>query len=165
MHPHETGRLPIAELLSAGTINLTLSAADRTGLLAELVAAVPELADRAEARQTLLSALEEREQLCSTGVGDGIAIPHARNALVGLVEKPVLVFGRHMRGMDFGSVDGKRTKLFFLLVAPNVTQHLKVLARLSRLLRNAALRRTLLKAESPDQVIVAFQTAEGEWPR
>ena len=164
MNPRAPSRTSIAELLSRGSINLTLSATNRAGVLGELVTAIPALAAGTDARNTLLNALEEREQLCSTGIGDGVAIPHARNALVGLVEKPVLVFGRHARGMDFGSVDGKRTRLFFLLVAPNVTQHLQILARLSRLLRNVNLRRALLKAESPSQVIVALQTAEAALP-
>jgi nitrogen PTS system EIIA component len=160
MNSSDPKRVILAELLSASNIRLELAGADRATVLAELAAAIPELAGQPEARAKLLSALEEREQLCSTGIGDGIALPHARNALVGLVEKPVLVFGRHRRGLPFSAVDGKPAKIFFLLVAPTVTQHLQMLARLSRVLRNAALRRGLLKANSPEAVIELLTVAE-----
>src|SRR6185436_727375 len=116
-------------------------------------AQIPELTNQAEARQTLLRALQEREQLHSTGIGDGIALPHARNALVGLVDCPVIVFGRHPQGVPFGALDGIPARLFFLLVAPTVTQHLAILARLSRLLREPKLRQGLLAVDKPDRVL------------
>ena len=93
---HKAGGL--SELLSQATINLDLKSTDRDSVLAELVNQIPQLADQPEARQTLLRALHEREQLHSTGIGDGIALPHSRNALVGLVDQPIMVFGRHKKG-------------------------------------------------------------------
>ena len=77
---------------------MDLKSADRDSVLGELVNQIPQLAKQPEARQTLLRALHEREQLHSTGIGDGIALPHARNALVGLVDQPIMVFGRHATG-------------------------------------------------------------------
>src|SRR5256885_3116003 len=135
----ESKRLRITDLISAATIELHLRGRQRDDVLGELVARITEIADRSEARQTLLRALHEREQLHSTGIGDGVALPHARNALVGLVDKPVIVFGRSTQGIAFGAIDGAPSKLFFLLVAPTVTEHLAVLARLSRLLREPRL--------------------------
>lgn len=130
----------IGDLLSPAAINLNLASQDRDAVLNELVNQIPQLARQPEARQTLLRALREREQLYSTGIGDGVALPHARNALVGLVDHPVLVFGRHTKGIPYDSVDGGPARLFFLLIAPTVTQHLAILARLSRVLRDTTLR-------------------------
>src|SRR5208337_1293334 len=132
-NPHS---VVLSDLLSPKTINLNLKSGDREAVLVELVDQIPQLADQPESRQTLLRALREREELCSTGIGDGIAIPHCRNGLVGLVDDSIMVFGRHPTGIQFGSIDSLPTRLFFLLVAPTVTRHLAILARLTLLLRD-----------------------------
>jgi mannitol/fructose-specific phosphotransferase system IIA component (Ntr-type) len=137
-----------------------LKGTDRDSVLEELVNQVSEIAKQPDARQTLLRALHEREQLHSTGIGDGVALPHARNALVGLVEKPVIVLGRSAQGVPFGAIDGAPSKLFFLLIAPTVTDHLAMLARLSRLLRDPRLRQELLAADSPKKALVLIKDAE-----
>ncbi len=152
--------LSIGALLSPETINLNLKSQDRDSVLGELVNQIPDLAGEPEARQTLLRALREREQLHSTGIGDGIALPHARNALVGLVDHPILILGRHATGIPYDAIDSVPARLFFLLVAPTVTQHLAMLARLSRLLRDPKLRMNLLTAATPDKVIGLVQEAE-----
>jgi mannitol/fructose-specific phosphotransferase system IIA component (Ntr-type) len=152
----------LSELMSPETINLNLKSADREAVLEELVHQIPAIAHDPEARRTLLRALHEREQLHSTGIGDGVALPHARNALVGLVDRPLIVFGRHAQGIPYGSIDGSLAKLFFLLVAPTVTQHLAVLARLSRLLRDPKVRQGLLTADSVDRVIALIHEAESK---
>jgi mannitol/fructose-specific phosphotransferase system IIA component (Ntr-type) len=150
------------QLLSAETINLQLKSPSRDGVLEELVAQIPAISRNPDARQTLLRALHEREQLYSTGIGDGVALPHARNALVGLVNEPVIVFGRHATGIPYGAIDGIPARLFFLLVAPTVTQHLAILARISRLLRDQNVRKGLLVAESPRKVLSLIQDAEAK---
>jgi PTS system nitrogen regulatory IIA component len=96
----------------------------------------------------LVEKLWEREKLGSTAIGDGIAIPHGK--LAG-VHQVLGAFGRHLQGVNFESLDGRPTQLFFLLVAPDdsVGQHLKALARVSRLLKDKAFRARLLAA--PDQ--------------
>jgi mannitol/fructose-specific phosphotransferase system IIA component (Ntr-type) len=152
----------LSELLSPSTVNLNLGAVDRDSVLAELVNSIPQLANQPEARQTLLRALHEREQLHSTGIGDGIALPHARNALVGLVDKPIVVFGRHSYGIPYGAIDRVPARLFFLLVAPTVTQHLGILARLSRVLRDPKLRQGLLTADHPEKALALLREAEGK---
>jgi len=76
-------------LLAPAAINLDLKSANQDSVLGELVNQIPQLADQPAARETLLQALREREALHSTGIGDGIALPHSRNALVGLVDQPV----------------------------------------------------------------------------
>ena len=150
----------LSDLLSPAAINLNLSSADRDAVLEELVNQIPELAGQPQSRQTLLRALREREQLHSTGIGDGIALPHARNALVGLVDHPIIVFGRHPKGIPYEAIDGIPARLFFLLMAPTVTQHLAILARLSRLLRDPKLRQELLVAATPEQVVELLRKAE-----
>jgi nitrogen PTS system EIIA component len=95
----------------------------------------------------LMKVLIEREKLGSTGIGNGIAIPHGK--LDGL-QDIALVCGRSVQGIDFDAIDGKPVQLFFLLVAPAHSSgvHLKALARLSRLLKNSNFRQQLL--EVPD---------------
>ena len=152
----------LGELLSPAVIKLDLKSADRDSVLGELVNQIPQLAKQPEARQTLLRALYEREQLHSTSIGDGIALPHSRNALVGLVDQPILVFGRHEKGIPYDAIDGIPARLFFLLIAPTVTQHLAVLARLTRLLRDSRLRQKLLVTEKPENVLALIREAESK---
>ncbi len=103
-------------------------------------------------------ALAERELLASTAIGDGIAIPHGR---LESVDTLMGVLGRSVEGLDFDSIDGKPTHLIFMLVAPSAATgtHLKALARLSRLFRDALFRQHLLDA--PDSEAM-FQTIKEE---
>lgn len=152
----------LGELLAPAHIQLNLLSNNRNDVLRELVSFIPEIARHANLQETLLRALQEREQLHSTGIGDGIALPHARNALVGLVEAPVIVFGRHAQGIPFGAIDGKPSQIFFLLVAPNVTQHLAMLARISRLLRDPKLRQNLLAVADKEKAVGLIREAEAK---
>ncbi len=152
----------LSDLLSPAAINLNLASSDREAVLGELVAQIPQLAKQPAAREALLRALREREQLHSTGIGDGIALPHARNALVGLVDHSIIVLGRHPNGVPYGALDGIPARLFFLVIAPTVTQHLAILARLSRLLREPKLRQNLLTADRPEKVVALIREAEGK---
>ena len=122
--------------LKAGTKGEALD--EMTGVL---VAAHPEID-----RQRLRRVLEEREQLGSTAIGGGIAIPHGK--LPGL-DRVIAAFARSPAGIDFESVDGAPTKLFFLLVAPEDSSgmHLKALARISRLLKEQTVRERLLACD------------------
>jgi mannitol/fructose-specific phosphotransferase system IIA component (Ntr-type) len=157
-----TGAIVLSDLIAIASINLNLKSLDRDSVLEELVGRIPEIAGLPEARQTLLRALREREQLHSTGIGDGIALPHARNALTGVVDKTVVVFGRHAQGVPYGALDGVPARLFFLLIAPTVPQHLAVLARISRLLRNARLRQDLLTVADAKLVPGMIREAEAK---
>ncbi len=136
----------IIDLMGPEDIIPSLAARTKDAVLEELAAKLverhPEL-DRSE----LLAILQERERLGSTGIGDGIAIPHGK---VKRMQGLALVFGRSLAGVDFSALDGRPAHLFFLLVAPEeaVGVHLKMLARISRILKNPAVRRGLL--EAPD---------------
>uniref|UniRef100_UPI00059ED16B PTS sugar transporter subunit IIA n=1 Tax=Geotalea uraniireducens TaxID=351604 RepID=UPI00059ED16B len=121
-----------------------LTSDQKDQVLAELAAKVEERnpgLNRAE----LCKILQERERLGSTGIGDGVAIPHGK---VKNAKELVLVFGRSLAGVDFNSLDGRPAQLFFLLVAPDeaVGIHLKMLARISRILKDPATRKRLLDA-------------------
>ena len=152
----------MSQIIEPGSIELNLKGGDREAVLKELVGYVHELRDLPNAQHSLLEALKERESLHSTGIGDGIALPHARTALVGLVEKPVVVVGRHQAGIHYGSIDDKPVHLFFLLIAPTVTEHLGIIARISRTLRNQKFRAALLEVHSPEEMIELFRQIELE---
>jgi mannitol/fructose-specific phosphotransferase system IIA component (Ntr-type) len=160
MNTSGPGAVVLSALLSTATIKLSLTSTHRDEVLRELVGQLPDLAKQPDARQSLLRALLEREQLHSTGIGSGIALPHARNALAGIVDHPIIVFGRHSKGIAFGAADGIPARLFFMLIAPTVQQHLAVLARISRLLRDVKLRDDLLVADTPDKIIALIRESE-----
>ena len=100
----------------------------------------------------LAAILMEREALGSTGIGEGVAIPHGK---VPGIERLVAAFGRSPEGVQFASLDGKPARLFFLVVAPenSAGMHLKALARISRLLKDERFRRKLLAAEGADGLL------------
>lgn len=136
----------IDDILTESLVLSDLKARSKTEVLVELADAVTrEHPDLDQAR--LVGALEERERLNSTALGDGVAIPHGK--LAG-IRRVFAAFGRSRPGVEFQSLDGKPTHLFFLLVAPedSAGAHLKALARISRLLKDAAFRSRLL--EAPD---------------
>jgi excisionase family DNA binding protein len=151
--------LTVEAVLSLNRINLGLAGADKDAVLRELTAMVIPPA-RKQLSETLFQALKAREDLCSTCVEEGVAIPHSRNALVGLVSQPVLAYGRHRTGIDYGAMDGKPVRHFFLLCAPNVRQHLQLLGRLARLIKDPELRAALNSAEQPEHVIALIHDAE-----
>lgn len=150
----------ISNLILPAAVQLRLTGSSREEVLRELVQRVPDLADKAADQERLYHALLEREHLHSTGIGDGLALPHTRDALGGLVQRATIVFGRHPAGIAFGAIDGKPVRLFFLLVTTSVTQHLQILARISRLLRDARVREALLTAPTPERTIAALRQAE-----
>jgi len=99
----------------------------------------------------LLRVLLDREELGSTGIGDGIAIPHGK---VKKISKLIVSFGRSLEGVDFQSMDGKPTYIIFLLIAPENSAgiHLKALARISRLLKDIGFRKHLMEAQSSQEL-------------
>ncbi|HEY5997458.1 MAG TPA: PTS sugar transporter subunit IIA [Candidatus Deferrimicrobiaceae bacterium] len=109
--------------------------------------------------EALTRILQERERLGSTGIGEGAAIPHGK---VAGLDRLVTVFGRSRAGMQFQSLDGKPTHLFFLVLAPENSAglHLKALARISRLLKDAGFRASL--SEAPDTEALIRLLAEAD---
>jgi PTS system nitrogen regulatory IIA component len=136
--------MKIEDILSEDLVLPDLVARTKTDVLTELADAVTKR-HRELDKGRLLGALEDRERLNSTALGDGIAIPHGK--LPG-IKRVFAAFARSKAGVDFQSLDGKPTHLFFLLVAPEdfAGAHLKALARISRLLKDPAFRERLLGA-------------------
>ncbi|MGE5844763.1 MAG: PTS sugar transporter subunit IIA, partial [Syntrophaceae bacterium] len=101
--------------------------------------------------EAMIEVLLEREKLGSTGIGDGIAIPHGK--LKGL-DSLVISFGRSREGIDFDSIDGRPAHIFFLLMAPESStgQHLKALAKISRMLKDPEFRNDLLSAKNAEEL-------------
>ena len=135
----------IQDIIPPGAVVDGLRAETKEGVLRELSEAVcrrlPALSpDR------LTAILMDREGLGSTGIGEGVAIPHGK---VAGIDRLVAVFGRSRGGVQFASLDGKPARLFFLILAPenSAGMHLKALARISRLLKDQRFRGRLLTAE------------------
>lgn len=142
--------MKINGLLQPEDIIPELLAENKDEVLGELAAKVVERHAGFD-REELLRILLERERLGSTGIGDGIAIPHGK---LKMLDKPVLVFGRSRQGVDFNALDGRKANLFFLIMAPEdaVGLHLKMLARISRMLKDTAVRKWLF--EAPDAAAI-----------
>jgi PTS system nitrogen regulatory IIA component len=102
-------------------------------------------------KENLLLALIEREKLGSTGIGENVAIPHAK---IREIDKIITVFARSQIGVEFESLDKKPVNFIYLILAPenSTGQHLKALARISRLLKNPSLRESILRAHEIDQI-------------
>jgi PTS system nitrogen regulatory IIA component len=145
----------IMDILVKEAVILDLGVRTKRDVLAEMAAALAKVEPRIEADR-LLEVLLEREALQSTGIGEGVAIPHGK--MPGL-DRLVAAFARSSEGVDFESIDGQQTHHFFLLVVPEHSggQYLKALARISRFFRNAAFRQRLADAESLEEVIRAIE--------
>ena len=136
--------MKITDILNEQGIVPVLAGRSKADIIAELANVVVRQ-HRDIDRERLVQALEDRERLNSTALGEGVAIPHGK--LPG-VKRVVAAFGRSPQGVDFNSLDGKPTHLFFLLVAPedSAGAHLKALARISRLLKDESFRAHLMQA-------------------
>ncbi|HEY6007731.1 MAG TPA: PTS sugar transporter subunit IIA [Geobacteraceae bacterium] len=147
---HGGGEMSIVDILHPEDIIPSLAALTKDAVLEELAAKLAQRHPELDPRE-LCAVLQERERLGSTGIGEGLAIPHGK---VKRMQGLALVFGRSPAGVDFSALDGRPVHLFFLLVAPEeaVGVHLKMLARISRILKNPAVRRGLL--EAPDAAAI-----------
>ena len=142
--------MKITDILNEQGIVPVLAGRSKADIIAELANVVVRQ-HRDIDRERLVQALEDRERLNSTALGEGVAIPHGK--LPG-VKGVIAAFGRSPSGVDFSSLDGKPTHLFFLLVAPedSAGTHLKALARISRLLKDASFRTRLMGAADAAEV-------------
>jgi nitrogen PTS system EIIA component len=136
--------MKIVDILNADRILPSLTATTKKGVLEELADALVQQFNNLD-RNKVIEVLVERENLGSTGIGDNIAIPHGK---LPNLDNLVLCFGRSVSGVNFDSMDGKPTHLFFLLMAPenSIGLHLKALAKISRLLKDSSIRHNLMEA-------------------
>jgi PTS system nitrogen regulatory IIA component len=153
--------MKITDILVREASILDVHSTGKDDLLAEMAGALAEAEPALEA-ESLLRVLREREALQSTGIGEGVAIPHGK---VGGLDRLVAAFARSTKGIDFDSIDGQPTQLLFLLVVPEQSggQHLKALARISRFFRDASFREKLLAAEDLDQIFRAIEEEDAKF--
>jgi PTS system nitrogen regulatory IIA component len=142
--------MKIADILSPELVEPELSGHTKPDILRELAGCLVAHCREVDL-ETLIAVLAERERLGSTAIGDGIAIPHGK---IRGARQILGTFGRHAKGVDFESLDGKPTHLFFLLVAPedSTSLHLKALARVSRLFKDSGFRDRLLQTGEANEI-------------
>jgi len=142
--------MKLSEIITIDKIIPELRAKDKKGVLGELAEVITSH-HRGIDKGTLVKVLVEREHLGSTGIGDGVAIPHGKLNTVG---SPIVSFGRSKRGLDFDSMDGQPAYLFFLLLAPENSSgvHLQVLTRIAKMLKKSAFRKELMQAETREDL-------------
>jgi fructose PTS system EIIBC or EIIC component len=150
----------ITELLTTDTIHLNLSSQSKNGVIEELVSVLDKsgkLQDPDEFKKAILN----REAQSTTGIGEGIAIPHAKTSAV---KAPAIAFGKSGEGVDYESLDGAPAHLFFMIAATEGANqtHLEALSRLSSMLMDLDVRKALLNAETKEEVIEIINLHDGE---
>ncbi len=151
--------MKILDVLHKETIISDLKAIDKQGVLEELVMSVASIAGVNQ--DYLVRVLMERERLGSTGIGEGVGIPHGK---LKNLDSLILGFGLSRKGVNFESMDGQPTHIFFLLVTPENSTglHLKLLARISRILKSELFRQKLMAAANSDEIYSIIQEEEEE---
>lgn len=141
----------ITKLLTADTILLSMKSNNKSDAINELVS-VLDSAGKISDRVAFEEAILKREAQSTTGIGDGIAIPHAKTSVV---KEPTIVFGKSEAGVEYEALDGKSSHLFFMIAAPEGANntHLETLARLSGLLMKEEVRDKLIKANTKQEVL------------
>jgi len=148
----------ISDLLEADSIYVGVSASDKADLLQQLIDSFGGR-DGVGDLQALGDAVLEREAMLSTGVGDGIALPHAKTPAV---TKTLAVFATTATPIAYDSFDNKPVRLIFMLIGPPSAsrEHVRILGRISRLLQREPVRQRLINALTAEEIISILQTAE-----
>ncbi len=148
----------ITQLLTASTIKVGLQAKDKESVIDELVDML-DAAGKLNDRQKFKEAIWAREKQVSTGSENGLAVPHAKTSAV---KEPALAFGLSTSGIDYQAIDGKPSRIFFMIAVTEDASnfHLDVLSRLTTMLMNAELKMALLRAKSPEDVLKAISQYE-----
>jgi len=157
----ETACLGVAAALEGGGIFYRVEGHDRASALRSVVSLMrmPDELDRDFAFRALLA----RETLASTGVGDGIAIPHVRNPIVPYVLRPSITLCFLERAVEFGALDGKPVTILFTLMSPTLRAHLYLMARLAFALLDPAFKDTVLRVSSRDEIVRDAQRVEASF--
>jgi mannitol/fructose-specific phosphotransferase system IIA component (Ntr-type) len=150
----------LSDLLTPDRVRVPLRGTTKEALIEELVAILDEAGAFRDADE-VLRAVRRREDLLSTGIGSGVAIPHGKAESVPAL---VMAAGVTAEPVDFDSLDGEPVRLLFLLVAPEMAAgpHVKALSRISRLVRRESLRERLASARSPEAFLQIIQEEEAE---
>ncbi len=151
---------PIHSLLRPEGIKTNLSGRRKEEVLEELADLMVE-AHSIRDRELFLREILNRERLCTTAVQKGIAVPHPRRNGNKFTRYPALVLGCSKEGVNFGSLDGEPTHLFFMLCAPQDHLHLKIMAEINKLMGSGEVQEELLAATSAEEVIEIIRRREG----
>lgn len=149
--------MKITDFLREKAISVDLQAKDKEGVIREMVQLLVKAGEIKPAdEERIVPVLLAREALGSTGIGQGVGIPHGKS---NVVRQLVGAFGVSRRGVNFDSLDGEMAQIFFLLLAPedSAGPHLKALARISRLLKDRYFRDSLKEAKDEKQVVKIIQ--------
>lgn len=161
-HPGEVGEPLLGSLLSEGTTAVPLGASTRASVLRELVK-LAEQSWQVYDPDAVLAAIIQREEMGSTALPSGLAIPHSHRPLSSAVlGEPLVAFGKTPRAVPFGGGRGSMTDLFFLVLSTDERTHLRVLTRLARLLRREGLIEQLRSTETPNEAYDLLTGAERE---
>lgn len=152
----------LAAALQDGGIHYRVGGTDKAGVLQAMVGLLklPDAVDR----EGLLQALLAREQLQSTGIGDGIALPHVRNPAMLDIPAPSVCLGFLETPVDFGALDGRKVRVLFLPLSPNTRIHLHLLSRISFALRNPRFRKLLDAEARRDELLDAARSIDPDAP-
>ncbi len=152
--------MKILDVLQKEAIISDLKSQDKKGILEELVAPIARITG--VNHKDLVRVLMDREQLGSTGIGGGIGIPHGK---LKQLESLALGFGLSRKGVDFESMDNRPTHIFFLLVTPENSTglHLKMLARISKILKHDPFKEKLLNAANSDSIFSIIREEDDEF--
>lgn len=150
---------PLSDLLSAGGIHHDVGGRDKASVLREIVWRLP-LPDEID-REFLATTLEAREAMGSTGIGDGIAIPHVRNPILLHVTAPFVTLCLLRDPVDFDAVDGKPVHALFTVVSSNVPGHLRILGQLGFVLHDAELRGLLVQRSPAAEILDRVRAVAG----
>ncbi len=150
----------LSEILAIDNIIPELKAKDKKSVLGELAEVIARY-DADIDKDDLVKVLIEREHLGSTGIGDGVAIPHGK---LSSVTQPMVSFGRSKKGLDFDSMDGQPAFLFFLLLAPENSSgvHLQVLTKIARILKSSTFRKELMNVGSREEIYQTIIQTDGD---
>jgi len=150
---------PLSELLSAGGIHHDVGGGDKAGVLREIVQRLPLPAE--VDREFLVTTLEAREAMGSTGIGDGIAIPHVRNPILLHIAAPFVTLCLLRDPVNFDALDGKPVHALFTVVSSNVPAHLRILGQLGFVLHDEQLRHLLVRRSAAAEIVARVQAVEG----
>ncbi len=146
--------MKIADVLDRKAIIANLKAQSKPAVIRELADKISSVFSNVN-EERLEEVLMERERLCSTAVDSGVAIPHAKLSGISNI---IAGFGRSVQGIDFESLDAKKTQLFIVVIAPenSIGSHIQLLARISKIFRNPDLRAEIIECESEDDIYEAI---------
>ena len=152
--------MKFSDFVKTSSIRAELASSDKEGVIRELVASLCESGQLAsDEQENIIQAIMKREELGSTGIGRGIAVPHTKHPSV---QQPVGTVGVSIEGVDFQSLDGEKVQLFFMLISPpdRPSDHLRALENISKQLQDETFCRFLKQSKTPDDIQQILEEAD-----